>query len=185
MINNSSFIRRLSKPVYIFIAFLFVVALILSGIQVWVLLTWDISGYSSIPATNMGLPPADQNGAFLALNQPHNPKYVGDLVQLLATTEPGVVTPEAGAHLLSREIKGVLVQSDALSENAQYRVYLMDNGIPASQLPMSYTAVKAGTIMLIQPQSGQWMPGAYLVDIPSAGMFGGRDYYEFYVDPGN
>ena len=39
-----------------------------------------------------------------------------------------------------------------------------------------------GKVMLIQPESGTWQPGSYLVDIPAEGMFGGRTYYQFYID---
>ena len=34
----------------------------------------------------------------------------------------------------------------------------------------------------IEPELGRWEPGAYLVDIPAEGMFGGRTYYQFFVD---
>jgi hypothetical protein len=37
-------------------------------------------------------------------------------------------------------------------------------------------------VLRIFPQSGTWLPGDYIVDIPTNGTEGGRDYYQFVVD---
>jgi hypothetical protein len=37
--------------------------------------------------------------------------------------------------------------------------------------------------MLITPENGKWADGVYTVDIPADGMYGGRTYFQFYVDP--
>jgi hypothetical protein len=72
------------------------------------------------------------------------------------------------------------VQSYELGDPADYRVYRI--GDPTSDA-MNYDEQPGNTLLYITPQSGQWPPGDYLIDIPSEGMFGGRTYYQFFVDP--
>jgi hypothetical protein len=160
---------------------LLAVMVVLSIVELWVLFTvTDISGYGSVPAEANGLPNKDEAGAFIILNDDHNPLYEGNLLELLATTDPGVVDTTQGAHLLSKEIKSLLVQSYQLGDPNDYRVYRI--GDPNTDV-MKYDEQPGNTLLYITPQSGQWPPGNYLVDIPSEGAFGGRTYYEFFIDP--
>lgn len=152
----------------------------LTFVEAWVLsMAPDIPAYGASPADQRGWPRSDRRGAFLMLNEPHNPKYAGNLIELLATTEPGVVDSATGAHLLPAELKSVLVQSAILNEGNAYRVYRIGE---SEQDKMTTERQPGGKVMLIQPADGSWEPGAYLVDVPSEGMFGGRTYYQFYVD---
>ncbi len=178
----ASGVLRWRKPVYIVLAILALAMFILSLVQVWVLLTVpDPDAFGSIQATNAGLPSEDKRGAFLSLNPAHSSTYAGDLVQLLATTEAGVIDATQGAHLKAKDLKEILVQSANVSmETKDYRITVI--GDPADY-PMSYTREPGGKVLRIRPQNGAWKPGAYLVDIPSEGMFGGRDYFQFYIDP--
>lgn len=154
---------------------------VLSIYQVWFLYNApDVAGYGSIPANANGWPDGDQRGVFVVLNDNHNPVYSGNLLQLLATTEPGVIDETQGAHLRSAEIKSLLVQAAALNEPADYRVYRI--GDPEMEA-MKYERQPGGKVLLITPESGNWTPGAYSVDTPADGMFGGRTYFQFYVDP--
>ena len=172
--------RRLKRAFYVSIGLLMATVLILSVVQAWVIYTAnDVVAYGVVQADEKGWPPADQRGAFLMLAEKHNPLYPGNLIELLATTEPGVVDQKAGAHLVPTELKSVLVQSAILNEASEYRVYRI--GEP-DQEAMTATRQPGGKVMIFEPQSGAWVPGAYLVDIPSEGMFGGRTYYQFYVD---
>jgi len=172
---------KIRRWVYIFLGVLTLAMLGLSFVQLWVLFTVDdMSAYGSVPAGANGLPNPDESGAFIILNDEHNPAYEGNLIELLATTDPGVVDPSQGAHLLSKEIKSLLVQSAELGDSTDYRVYRI--GDPNNDA-MNYQAPPGNTLLYITPQTGQWPPGNYLVDIPSEGMFGGRTYYQFFVDP--
>jgi hypothetical protein len=153
----------------------------LSFVQLWVLYsTSDMTAYGTVAADANGYPANDQRGAFIVLNDEHNPIYQGNLIDLLATTEPGVVDTTQGAHLVSREIKAILVQSSALNEPEDYRVYRI--GEP-DVLPMNVEDQPGGKVLLITPKDGQWPAGAYILDVPADGMFGGRTYYQFFVDP--
>lgn len=181
MINNITGNPRIRLGVYIFLGFLTLVMITLSFLQLWVLnTTTDMDAYGSVAADANGYPANDQRGAFVVLNDKHNPIFQGSLIELLATTEPGVVDRSQGAHLVSSEIKSLLVQSSALNEPSDYRVYRI--GEPTSD-PMNYVREPGGKDLTITPQSGQWPPGDYMLDIPADGMFGGRTYYQFFVDP--
>jgi hypothetical protein len=181
LINNITGNPKVRRGVYIFLGFLTLVMVALSVVQLWVLFsTSDMTAFGSVQSSANGLPDADQSGAFIILNNEHNPIYEGDLLQLLATTDPGVVDTTQGAHLQSSEIKSLLVQSAQLGDTSDYRVYRV--GDPDSE-PMKYDEQPGNKILYITPQAGQWTAGDYLVDIPSEGMFGGRTYYEFFVDP--
>lgn len=166
-----------------FIGLLTASVLVLSLVQAWVINTAnDVAAYGVVQADARGWPDPDQRGAFLMLADKHNSLYPSNLIELLATTEPGVVDTKAGAHLIPSELKSVLVQSAILNEGSEYRVYRI--GEP-DQEEMKTTRQPGGKVMIIVPQDGVWKPGAYLVDIPSEGMFGGRTYYQFYVDEQN
>jgi len=172
---------RIRRGVYILLGVLLLVMVGLTIVQLWVLNTVDnMTAYGSVPAGSNGLPNPDESGAYVILNDDHNPIYQGNLVELLATTDPGVVDATQGAHLVSHEIKSLLVQSYELGDPGDYRVYRI--GDPTTDA-MKYDEQPGNTLLYITPQSGQWQPGNYLVDIPTEGMFGGRTYYQFYVDP--
>lgn len=182
MISNITTNPKIRRWVYIFLGFLAFVMVALTGVQLWVLWsTQDMTAYGSVQAGVNGLPDPNQSGAYIILNDQHNPLYQGDLLQLLATTEPGVVDPTQGAHLLSREIKSLLVQSAQLGDPADYRVYRI--GDPDVE-PMNYDQKPGNKLLYITPKSGSWPDGNYMMDIPSEGMFGGRTYYQFFVDAG-
>lgn len=171
---------RVRKIVYIILGIMTATMVLLSLVQVWVLATVDtISAYGSIEANSQGYPPDDQRGAFLLLNEPHNPIYAGDLLALLATTDAGVVDETAGAHLISSELKAILIQTVALNEMSDYRVYRLAD--PAEG-EMKYDTQPGGHDLLISPISGVWTAGHYIVDIPVEGMDSGRTYFEFYID---
>ena len=173
-------LSRWRRSGYIFIAFLILVVLVLSFVQVWFMYTTtEVPAYGSIRADERGLPPADQRGAFLLLNEEHSSDYAGQVLQLLATTQPGVVDQASGAHLLPTDIDAVYVQSSAVSEGADYRVYQIGD---VAQSDMKVERQPGGKAISIRPTDAIWKPGAYIVDVPSEGMFGGRTYYQFYVD---
>lgn len=155
--------------------------IILSFVQIWVLSTTEnVDAYGVVAADERGWPEPDKRGAYVMLNQQHDPQYPGNLVALLATTEPGVVDEAAGPHFVPADINAILIQSAALSEVAQYRVTRI--GVP-EQEEVSASRQAGGKVLLITAKDGAWDPGAYIIDIPAEGMFGGRTYFQFYVDP--
>ncbi|HET9496548.1 MAG TPA: hypothetical protein VFR15_20155 [Chloroflexia bacterium] len=181
MIDSITGNRRVRNGVYIVFGLLTVAVVALSFVQLYLIYSApDVPGYGSIRATEQGYPPEDRRGAFLVLNEHNNPAFVGNLVELLATTEPGVVSPEEGAHVRSPELKSILIQSAALNEPDQYRVYRI--GVSEPDI-FDRERQPGGRVMLITPKDGKWPEGAYSVDIPAEGMYGGRTYFQFYVDP--
>jgi hypothetical protein len=180
--NWTRHLPRLRKAGYIFLGILTLVVLGLSIMEVWVIYSVDdFTAYGSAPAESNGFPQADQRGAFLILNEPHDPKFVGNLVTLLATTEPGVIEDSESAHLRAGELNAVLVQSAVVSSDvSDYRVYRLNDPSPE---PMTYERQPGGKDLLVKPKDGTWGPGPYLIDIPAEGMFGGRTYFQFTIDP--
>lgn len=141
--------------------------------------TQDMFAYSSIPSEENGWPREDQRGAFLILNPEHNPQYEGNLVQLLAVTDAGVVNENEGAHLLPSELQSILIQTAAMYEPSSYRVYRIGDPEDGEMLVQPQPS---GKVLLIAPKTKIWKPGAYVVDIPMDGMDGGRLYFQFYID---
>ena len=171
---------RLRKIGLITIGVLTLAMIGLSFVQLWIVSTTDnVQAYGVSPADARGWPEPDKRGAFLMLNDSHSAAYPGNLVELLATTEPGVVDEKSGAHVVPQEVKAVLVQSAIIGEAKDYRVYRI--GEPETD-EMNMARQPGGKVMIITPADNVWRPGAYLVDVPSEGMFGGRTYYQFYVD---
>ena len=165
---------------YIFIAVLTFAVVSLAILQPIIFsMVENVPGYAGVPADQRGWPEDDKRGAFLLLNEGHNSKYPGNLLMLLATTQAGVVGEGEGAHLGPQDIKSILIQSTALSESSDYKVYRF--GVEENQ-QMAHKRQPGGKIMLIETANGRWEPGTYIVDIPAEGMFGGRVYYQFYVD---
>lgn len=154
--------------------------LFMSFLELWVIYGTDkISGFGAIQANSEGLPGPDQRGGFLLLSDAATARFPSKILELLATTEPGVVDAESGAHVFPSELKSVLVQSAVVGEPGEYRVYRIGDD---RQDTMKAVRQPGGRSMLIAPESGTWTPGNYIVDVPAEGMFGGRTYYQFYID---
>jgi hypothetical protein len=154
--------------------------IVLSFVQMWMMASVQhVDAYGFVSADERGWPSSDKRGAFIMLEEQHDPQYPGNLVALLATTEPGVVDEEAGAHFLPGDIKSILIQSAVVGDGSEYRVYRIAAEV---QDEMKATRQPGGKVMLIEPADGTWDPGAYMIDVPAEGMFGGRTYYQFYVD---
>src|SRR4051812_32173676 len=152
----------------------------LSFVEVWVTGTTDnIQAFGAIQPNSQGLPNPDEHAAFLMLNDKHSAQFPSNLVELLAVTDPGVVDTTQGAHLQPSELKSVFVQTEVAGDVSEYHVYRI--GVePLDQMKVTRDA--GGRSVTVVPQNGQWAPGAYLVDVPAEGMFGGRTYYQFFVD---
>src|SRR6476620_5890948 len=100
MTVSLSWRTRLKTAFLVLMGILTLAMILLSFVGLWVINTaQDVTAYGAVQATDQGLPPADQRGAFLVLNDHHSAQYPGYLVKLPATTEPGVVDTKAGAHV--------------------------------------------------------------------------------------
>lgn len=182
MDTPASGVLRWRKPVYIVLGILGLVMIAMSLVQVWVLLTFEDPVTSgAVSSTGEGLPDSDQRGAYIRLNPGHKTSYSTNLVKLLTTTQAGVIDESNGAHLKPSDIESVIIQSSNISaEIRDYRLYIIAD---QEEYPMSYERLEGGKTLFIRPSSGVWKVGPYQVDVPKDGMFGGRDYYQFYIDP--
>ena len=180
MINSITGNPRIRLGVYLLMGFMAVAMITLSFVQLWVMFAvQNVDAYGSVSPDARGLPHADQRGAFLLLNEPHSPAYASNLVQLLAVTSPGIISEEQAPHFTPREIKSVLIQSAALGAPEDYSVYRINDRIEGE---MKHDRQPNGKVLLITPHLVEWKPGAYQIDIPADGMYGGRTYFQFYVD---
>ena len=68
---------------------------------------------------------------------------------------PSQLTSKSAAS----DIKALLVQSSALNEPTDYRVYRIGE---ATVDPMNYERQPGGKDLMIMSQTGQWPPGAYM-----------------------
>ena len=172
--------RRWRKVMYPLIGLLILVVFGLSLYQTY-LLTFaaDPTSYSGIPASAGLLPQDDIRGAFVQLKPGTDPRFVSNLVQLLETDTPGVVTTEQMLTLSADSIAGVVVnQIDIDPDTSQYRVYAV------GKEPQDTVSerLSGGHMLLIKPSAGRWAPGSYLIDVPSGGMFDtSRLYYAFAI----
>src|SRR5438874_6507811 len=95
---------RLKLAGYVFLGLLALAVLSLSIVQLMMAYSDaadNMKAYSQIEADARGWPNADKRGAFLMLSETHAPKFDSKLIELLATTDAGVVDEQAGIHLLS------------------------------------------------------------------------------------
>jgi hypothetical protein len=181
MSNRNSRLSGFKKLGYMLLGLLTLAVLVMSFVQLWFLYAvGDVSAYGVLPSDEQGQPTGDSRGVFLMLTDRADRPFHGNLVGLLATTEPGVVDPEQGIHLRPEDLKAVLVRSSVIGEPSDYRVYRLTD---QSTEKLSYSKQSDGRSLLITASDGAWDPGNYIVDVPSEGMYGGRTYYQFYIDP--
>jgi hypothetical protein len=140
--------------------------------------------YGSVLPDANGWPQEDKRGAFLSLfpNGQAEERFKSTLVELLATTQAGVVDTESGAHLYPDDIAQILIQSAAVGEPTDYIVYRRGAEGGATYVPMKHAKQPGGKRLIMQLASGRWEPGSYIIDVPAEGMFGGRTYFHFFVD---
>ena len=138
----------------------------------------DAPAYSMFTTDETNLPLGDARGAFLQLDPNANQRFPTNLLGLLETETPGVVTTEQAVHLLPSELSAVVVRQSAIADSSDYRVYRLG----AEAYPMTVERLANQVMVRVHPESGPWLPGDYIVDIPANGTFGGREYYAFVVD---
>ncbi len=168
------------RVIYPLMAVLIVVVFGLSMYEDYVLNAGpDVSGYMGVPADPGDLPPADYKGAYLLLQPGANSRFPSNLVQLLETDTPGVITTTQVLQIDAKAVAAVLINQTSIDfDVSEYRVYAV------AKEPQETTAVRegGGTVLKITPKEGLWAPGSYIVDVPSGGMFDtSRVYYAFNV----
>lgn len=138
----------------------------------------DAPAYALFTTDETNLPLGDSRGAFLQLDPATNKRFPTNIIGLLETETPGVVSSEQAVHLFPQELNAVVVRQSVIADNGDYRVYR----IGEAQYPMQHERLPNGVMIRVFPADGAWLPGNYIVDIPTNGTFGGRNYYAFVVD---
>jgi hypothetical protein len=133
--------------------------------------------YGFVQTDAKGNPQEEKRGAFIVLFPTDTNRFPSTTIELLATNRPGVVDEVSGVHLYPGEIAQILIQTASAGEPTDYRIYR--SGAP---VPIRVARQPGGKQVILRLQSGDWEPGAYILDIPAEGMFGGRTFFHFYVD---
>lgn len=176
--------QTLRKIIYGVIGVLILVVFGLSLYQTYLLnFGPDPITYSGVPAGANALPQEENRGAFLQLKPGVSPgaglHFPSNLVQLLETTEPGVVDAPKLLQIEGGALDAVIVHQATIDTGLdQYRVY----AVGKDPQEMRVERLAGGRMVRIQPSAGPWQPGSYLVDVPSGGMFDtSRLYYAFAI----
>ena len=138
----------------------------------------DASAYIGVPPDNGDLPPADWYGGFLRLKPGADTRFPSNMIDLFETNQPGVVSDDKALYVDGAAIDAVLINATVIGDPTQYRVYAI------GKEPQETTTrlLGGGRVLAIQPTSGLWAPGSYIVDAPSGGMFDtSRVYYAFSI----
>jgi hypothetical protein len=136
--------------------------------------------YGFVQTDSNGNPQEDKRGAFIILYPTGSNRFPSDTIELLATTRPGVVDQESGVHLYPDEIAHILVQTASAGEPSDYQVQRAGS---ETIEPLKFARQPGGKQVIMRRESGEWQPGLHIVNVPSEGMFGGRTFFHFYVDP--
>lgn len=103
--------------------------------------------------------------------------------ELLPVTEGRLTAPLGVANFAPGTVKWIVVSGSIyLSDSRQYRIYkLYRDGDGSDEIPARLENVQIGEDKVVRfaPQTGTFEPGAYLIDIPTDGMLGGRTYAYF------
>jgi hypothetical protein len=171
-------VRRITRVLTVLVGILILAVFALSLYQIYVInFGPDAGAFSFVVPDEGNLPPADARGAFLQLSA-ETTQYGTQLIGLLETETPGVISPEQAFHVKPDALVAVAIRQSAIADNADYRVYR----VAADSYPMGQERLPSGTVLRVFPEDGHWLPGNYIVDIPANGTFGGREYYTFVVD---
>jgi hypothetical protein len=173
-------LKRLRKIANIILGILIAAVLVLTVAQPIIFsLAPNPLAYGSVQVDANGNPQEDKRGAFIMLFPTDENRFPSDLLELLATSRPGVVDEASGVHLYPDEIAGFLVQTASVGEPDDYRIYKV--GADTAE-PLKFARQPGGKRIILQRQSGEWQPGSYIIDVPAEGMFGGRTFFHFYID---
>jgi heme/copper-type cytochrome/quinol oxidase subunit 1 len=101
------------------------------------------------------------------------------LVKLFSWAFPLDEPPQESPAINPSHIQGFVVRQKGLDDPEHYRLYHLQDG---DAVPMSATVTSFQTQLRLVPTE-PLEEGDYMLDIPSGGMFAGREYYYFRVDP--
>jgi heme/copper-type cytochrome/quinol oxidase subunit 1 len=119
--------------------------------------------------------PDRANGAYLEAGDGTQ----SGLVKLFAWAFPLDELPQESPAIHPSHFQGFIVQQKGLDDPEHYRLYHLQDG---DSVPLSSTVTSFQTQLRLVPTE-PLEEGDYMLDIPSGGMFAGREYYYFRIDP--
>jgi heme/copper-type cytochrome/quinol oxidase subunit 1 len=119
--------------------------------------------------------PERANGAYLQVVD----GSTQGLLKLFPWSFPLDEPPEETTAVSPAVLKGFFIQQKGLDDPAAYRLYHLDDG---DAITLNAQVVSFQKQMSLVP-SETLEPGVYVLDIPTGGMFSGREYYYFRIDP--
>ncbi len=101
------------------------------------------------------------------------------LMKLFAWSYPLEEVPEETLVVNPMHVLSIFIQQKGLDDPSAYHLYHLDDG---DLVPLRNEIVSFQKQLRLVPLESL-APGAYMLDIPTGGMFAGRQYYYFRVDP--
>ena len=118
--------------------------------------------------------PDRANGAYLTLS---DGSQTG-LIKLFAWSFPVDDFPAESPAISPQQFQNILISQKGLDTPDQYQLFHLADGDP---IPLQAQEISFQRKMQIKPKE-ELEEGEYLLDIPTGGMFAGREYYYFRID---
>jgi hypothetical protein len=77
------------------------------------------------------------------------------------------------------QVEALLISQKGLDNPENYRLFYLDDG---AAIPLHYEEIAFQRQLRLAPDK-PLDAGTYVLDIPAGGMFAGREYYYFRLDP--
>jgi heme/copper-type cytochrome/quinol oxidase subunit 1 len=119
--------------------------------------------------------PERANGAYLAAA---NGDQSG-LIKLFSWSFPVDQAPDEAPAINPAHFQNVVIHQKGLDDASSYHLFHVEDGDPISMAAEEVVFQRELRLTPRQPLEA----GAYLLDIPIGGMFAGREYYYFRIDP--
>jgi len=119
--------------------------------------------------------PDRANGAYLLIDD----GAAQGLLKLFAWSFPLDEPPQEAPAVAPTALAGFFIQQKGLDDPEAYRLYHLEDGDAVTLAAQVESFQKQLRLTPLQALEA----GTYMLDVPSGGMFAGREYYYFRVDP--
>jgi len=119
--------------------------------------------------------PDRANGAYISVSDGAR----SGLIKLFAWSFPLNDFPQESPSISPNHIQGLFISQKGLDDPTRYHLFHLDDG---DQIPLQEREVSFQHQLQLIPKE-RLLTGNYLLDVPSGGMFAGREYYYFRLDP--
>lgn len=118
------------------------------------------------------------NGAYIEMNDGHTEGFF----KLYPWYFPLAEFPDNTPTLAHSYVRAIWISQKGLDDPARYRLFALSAAGHAREIPLQAEVVDFQRRMKLIPQN-PLAGGRYMLDMPSGGMFAGREYYYFQLDP--